>query len=263
MAHSSPSWPVPVEIERTTKMGKLFIRNKKEFPENIGTLDVRELWLHGPVILDVPSNILENESIRELNISFYGKNIAPCPAPGWIFEMRRLEKLSFSVCKFSSFSEKINQLHDLADLKFGCSLSDLEEFPDLSGLKSLKSLSVRGEAVQGQRLPAYSLFPKVLEGIKNLAGLEYLNLSDWRPRKNAECVPDIFYRFPDLEELSLRSMKLDFLPQSIFQLKRLKKLYLNDNKLDNAAIREIIGKLPHCQIDSDVVVYKPTIRKHI
>jgi hypothetical protein len=186
--------------------------------------------------------------------------------PDWIFEMQGLEKISFRVCRFTSVNNKINQLKSLVDLDFGCSLSDVQYFPDLSGLTNLKRLTVRGESVQGQRLPAYSLLPQILEGIKNLGELEYLDLSLWKPKNKTEwlveykkrhSIPDIFDRYQNLIELSLFGMNLDFVPDTILQLKKLRKLFLRKNRFDNEEIKRVIQFLPLCTIDSDVVCYKP------
>ena len=220
--------------------------DKKCFlPLNIDKLlSLRELWLNGN-ILNPPGNITKSASIKELVVSYYS-DVEPCQVPDWIFEMRGLEKIRFSVCRFTRISDKINQLKNLVDLDFGCSLSDMQSFPDLSGLVSLKRLIVSGESVQGQRLPAYSLLPQILEGIKNLKQLENLDLSDWRPKKKTEwlvidnkrhSIPDIFDRYPKLTELSLSGMRLDFVPDSVFQLKSLRKLSLNNNKFGNEEIR--------------------------
>ena len=137
------------------------------------------------------------------------------------------------MCKFSEYNFEKNQLNSLEELDFGCSLSDLNSFPDLSGLKNLKKLIVRGENVQGQKVPKYELFSKVLESIKNLNQLEELDLSFWRPKNKSErlvikdsktSIPDVFEHFTNLKKLSLIQMKLDFIPESILELKNLKEL---------------------------------------
>lgn len=151
-------------------------------------------------------------------------------------------------------------------MDLSCSLSDLETFPDLSGLTNLKRLVISGEAVLKQKLPPYSLFPQILESIKELTGLEYLDLSDWRPKKKIEwlvtenkrnSIPDIFDRYPNLTELLLSGMKLDFVPKTIFRLEKLKRLSLNQNKLDHEEVKKVIQHLPNCIIESDFVYYKP------
>lgn len=263
---SKEPYQIPESFLELQELDKLILNENCIFPKNIHLLKkLRELWLNGKGVLNPPYNIIKLPSIKELHILYNG-DIELCSAPEWIFDMIQVEKIRFSVCRFTAISEKINQLKNLIDLDLSCSLSDLETFPDLSGLTNLKRLIVSGEAVQGQRLPSYSLFPQVLESIKTLSNLEYLDLSDWRPKKKTDwlvtenkrnSIPDIFDRYPNLTELSLRGMKLDFLPSSIFRLEKLKKLSLNQNKFDSEEVKKIIQHLPNCIIESDVVYYKP------
>ena len=265
--NSKGPYQIPDSFLKLEQLDKLILNENCILPENIHLLEnLQELWMKGKGILNPPSNIVNLKSLKKLNISYYDDNIEPCPIPEWIFGMTQVEKIRFSVCRFSVISEKINQLKNLIDLDFGCSFSDLETFPDLSGLTNLKRLIASGKSVQGQKLPPYSLFPQVLEGAKNLVGLEHLDLSDWRPKKKSEwlfagnnknSIPDIFDRYPALIELILSGMKLDFVPSTILNLKNLTHLQLNQNKLDNDEITRGIQHLPYCIIDSDVVHYRP------
>ena len=209
---SKQAYQIPNSFLELQQLDKLIVGKNCFLPENIQLLEhLRELWLKEEGILNPPYGIHLSQSIKKLDIYYYG-DIEPIPMPEWIFEMRQVEKIRFSVCRFATISEKINQLENLVDLDLGCSLSDLEMFPDLSGLTKLRCLDVSGESVQGQKLPPYSLFPQVLESIKMLKDLEYLNLSLWRPKKKTEwlvvdnkrhSIPDVFDRYPHLKELSL------------------------------------------------------------
>jgi len=266
---SKQDYQIPNSFLELQQLDKFILGTNCFLSENIHLLNnLRELWLEEEGILNPPYNIRKSESIRELHI-LGSLNFFPSSAPEWIFEMPRVEKIRFSVCRFTSISEKINQLVNLVDLDLGCSLSDLEMFPNLSGLTKLRCLDVSGESVQGQKLPPYPLFPQVLESIKMLKDLEYLNLSWWRPKKKTEwlvvdnkrhSIPEIFDRYPHLKELSLGGMKLDFLPSTVFELKNLKYLNILDNNLDSDEVKKVIQRLPDCRIDSDVVCYKPKLK---
>jgi Leucine-rich repeat (LRR) protein len=263
---SKQNYQIPNSFLELGQLDKLILCKNCVLPENIHLLkSLRELWLNYENTLNPPYNIRNSQSIKELHI-LGGLDSPPRPAPEWIFEMTKVEKIRFGVCRFESISEKINQLTNLVDLDFGSSLSDLESFPDLSGLTNLKCLTVTGESVQGQKLPPYSLFSQVIESIKGLKALERLYLSFWRPKKKADwlvvdnkrcSIPDIFDRYPNLKELSLCGMKLDFLPPTIFELKSLKYINISDNKLSSDEVKKLIQHLPDCRIDSDIVYYKP------
>jgi Leucine-rich repeat (LRR) protein len=157
----------------------------------------------------------------------------------------------------------------LRELNLGCSLSDLEVFPDLSGLINLKTLIASGEAVQGQKLPPYFLFAQVLESVKTLKNLEVLDISWRRTRKKAERVmddkgkitmPDVFAALTNLQALDICDMNLEAAPKSIFELKNLKNLNIKGNKFSRDAIREIVASLPKCHISSDICEFKPRKR---
>jgi Leucine-rich repeat (LRR) protein len=263
---SKQDYQIPDSFLKLEQLDKFILGKNCFLPENIHLLkSLRELWLKENGVLNPPKNICKSQSIRELHI-LGGLDFSPFSTPEWIFEMIQIEKIRFSVCQFTSISEKINRLENLIELDFGCSLSDLVSFPDLSGLTKLKRLEVTGESVQGQKLPPYSLFPQVLEGIKTLTNIECLALGYWRPKKKSEwlvvedkrySIPNIFDRYPNLTELYLNDMKLDFVPASVLELKNLKCLNILSNNIDSDEVKKIIQHLPDCRIDSDIVHYKP------
>jgi hypothetical protein len=263
---SKQNYQISDTLLKLDKLDKFILGKNCFFPENIHLLkNLRELWLKEEGVLNPPKNICKSQSIKELHI-LGGLDCSPFSAPEWIFEMKQVEKIRFSVCRFTSISEKINHLENLIDLDFGCSLSDLESFPDLSGLKKLKRLRIRGESVQGQKLPPYSLFPQVLESIKTLKNLECLDLGFWRPKKKSEwlvvadkkhSIPDIFDRYPNLTELFLNDMKLDFVPSSVLELKSLKHLNIIYNNFGGDEVKKIIPHLPDCKISCGAESYNP------
>ncbi len=257
---------IPETLLQLRHLDKLIVGGHCILPAETHRLEsLRELWLKDHGIIAPPPDITRSSSIRELNIAYYG-DVEPRPIPEWIFGMTRLEKIRFSVCRFTAIGERINQLTNLVELDLGCSFSDLQSFPDLSGLEKLRRLAAASESVQGQKQPAYSLFPQVLDGIRNLRDLDCLDLSGWKPRKKTEwpvtqdkrhSIPDVFDRHPHLHELSLGGMNMDFIPETVLRLAGLKKLKLNGNKLSREEIGKIIRHLPRCMIDSDIVCYKP------
>ncbi|MDR2566973.1 MAG: hypothetical protein LBC97_13155 [Bifidobacteriaceae bacterium] len=247
----------------------LYLDDKTAIPDDIRESGVESLWLRGQCVFDAPEAVTQAAAIRELHLSYWARDFIPRPAPEWVFELEGLERLYFNVNRFSGIGDGINRLTSLVELDFGCSLSDLEHFPDLSGLAQLKSLAASGEAVQGQRLPRHSLFPEVLEGIKGLSQLTTLDLSFWKPSRKADwlvgedgrrSIPDVFDRRPNLEDLHLYGMGLDVLPRSILALPHLKKLNIRNNPISRDEVKLVIAGLPGCRIHSDVLDYKPRKR---
>ena len=256
---SKTEYILPQNFAFLPKLKKLILDENSRLPENINELKtLHELWLNDEGIYNVPESILKSDSIEILNIFYYPKLSEPKPAPEWIFQLKNLTKLRFSVCKFSEYNFENNQLDSLEELDFGCSLSDVRQFPDLSSLKNLKKLIVRGENVQGQKVPRYELLAQVLDSIKNLNQLEELDLSFWRPKNKGErlvikdnktSIPDVFENFVNLKKLSFVQMKLDFIPDSILELKNLKELEIRGNNLDKNEMMRIKERLPKCVVN--------------
>ena len=256
---SKTEFILPQNFTFLPKLKKLILDGNSRLPQNINELKtLKEVWLNDEGIYRVQESILKSDSIEILNIFYYPKLSEPKPAPEGIFQLKNLKKLRFSVCKFSEYNFENNQLDSLEELDFGCSLSDVKQFPDLSGLKNLKKLIVRGENVQGQKVPRYELLAQVLDSIKNLNQLGELDLSFWRPKNKSErlvikdhktSIPDVFEHFTNLKKLSLIQMKLDCIPASILELKNLKELEFGENNLDQNEITRIKERLPKCIVN--------------
>ncbi len=264
---SKKTYQIPKNLSELKQLTKLSVLGNCNLPNNIYELEnLEELYISDEALLTVPNDIKEIKNLKKLRITFYD-NIEFQPTPDWIYDIKSLQELDLTLCKFTKISDKINNLTNLETLEMDCSFTLLSSFPNLSKLKKLRKISLSGESVIGQRMPSYSLFPLVLESIKELSQIEELNLSGWRPKKKSEwlvvrgkeySIPDIFDRHPNLTHLNLRDMNLSFVPNTILQLKKLKELNLTWNKnISNEEMHRIIKHLPKCKIESDIMYYKP------
>lgn len=217
--------------------------------EKLTSLDLRR-------VAEVP-RALSQLALSELVYGYYDKTFEPIACPETIYELRKLEALEFRLCRLRSIEDRIGSLAQLRSLSFGCSLSDLGRFPDLSGLRQLEKLSARGEAVQGQRKPPYALLATVLSNVEALPQLRELDLSFWTPKRKDEwlvrdgkrhSIPDGFGRLEHLEALSVYGMKLDFLPASVHSLRSLRKLNIGGNHLSDAELGELRRALPALEL---------------
>ena len=226
-------------------------------PDNIHLLnELEHLTLGGDAIFKVPDTIADS-SVKSLVIGYYDKDYQPVPTPEFIYRMRNLENLEFRLCKFNFVNDEINNLENLKSLKFNCSTTDIENFPDISGLTNLKELRIRGENVQGQKRPKYSLFKEILERIVKLPQLEILDIGGWYPKNKKErlesdadknSIPDIFDKFPNLKQLSIHWMKLDYLPSTIYRMNFLEELNITHNYISGQEIDSLSRSLPNTKI---------------
>lgn len=255
---SKKDYYIPTEIAFLKNLKRLGVSDHCHLPENIDQLNsVEQLSLSHEAIYNVPDSIKKTTSIKELNIVFYPKNIEPQISPEWIFDVKSVEKLSMTVCSFSEIKINPKNANHIKEIDFSCSLSDLKVFPDLSSLKNVKKLNLSAELVVGQKMPGYELFGQLLESIKDLSQIEELDLSFWRPKKKSDrlviregkvSIPDIFDRFPNLFRLYIADMKLDFIPESILGLKKLRELQIQGNNFDKDEMAKIKSSLKYCSI---------------
>lgn len=256
--NSKKDYHIPDQIVMLDKLKKLIISDNCHLPENIDQLtSLEELSLTNEVIYKVPDSIKKLTSVKTLNIGYYPKNAEAKSSPDWIFEIENVETLSMTVCKFSEINIKSDSASQLKEIDLSCSLSDLQVFPDLSALKNVKKLNLSAETFVGQKLPNYELFGQMLDSIKDLNQIEELDISFWRPKKKSErlvvkdgkvSIPDVFDRFPNLFRLSIADMKIDFVPESILELKKLRELQIQGNNFSKEEVARIKSRLNHCGI---------------
>ncbi|MCX8534266.1 hypothetical protein [Chryseobacterium luquanense] len=257
---SKKDYYIPVELAFLKNLKRLGVSNHCHLPENIDQFkSLEELSLSHEAIYNVPDSIKKTTSIKELQIIFYPKNTEPQISPEWIFDVKRIETLSITVSNFSEIKINSNNTNQLKEIDFSSSLSGLKVFPDLSSLKNVKKLNLSAEPVIGQKMPGYELFGQMLDSIKDLNQIEELDLSFWRPKKKSDrlvirdgkvSIPDIFDRFPNLFRLSIADMKIDFIPESILGLKKLRELQIQGNNFDKDEIAKIKTSLSYCGIQN-------------
>ena len=230
---------MPKDICRLPSLETLVCSGECLLPAEIAEAKVlKSLSLNGKSAVRVPETITTMKELRSLEYSDYCE--VPIPMPRWIAKMEGLDELYFNVCKLTDIDPNIANLPNLNTLCFWHALSYTAYIPNLSNLKNLNRLDALGSGCPSIPKPSYHLFEQVLEAIKELGSITSLDLSGWRSRKKSDyliltekgkSVPDIFERYPLLESLSLADMKIDFLPQSVFDLKHLKRLDISGNNI--------------------------------
>lgn len=255
---SKKDYYIPEDLVLLKNLKSLGVNDHCHLPSNIDQLkSLEELYLSNEAIYNVPDSIKNTTSITDLKIVFDPKDIEPQVAPDWIFDVKNIETLSAPVCRFSEIKINNDNANQLKEVDLSCSLSDLKIFPDLSSLKNVKKLNLSAETVMGQKMPNYELFGQMLESIKDLGQIEELDISFWRTKKKSErlvvkdgkvSIPDVFDHFPNLFRLSIADMKIDFVPESILELKKLRELQIQGNNFSKEEIARIKSRLTNCSI---------------
>lgn len=257
---SKKDYYIPDELVSLKNLKKLSANNHCHLPANIDQFQsLKELYVSEEAIYNVPDSIRNIKSLKDLRIVFDPKNNEPQISPEWIFDVKNIEKLTMSYCRFSEIKINNENANQLEEIDFSCSLSDLKMFPDLSSLKNVKKLNLSAETVMGQKMPPYELFGQMLDSIKNLEQIEELDISFWKPKKKSDwlvikdrkvSIPDVFNRFPNLFRLSIANMKIDFVPDSILGLTKLRELQIQGNNFDKDEIARIKTNLPKCGVQN-------------
>lgn len=256
--NSKKDYQIPEQLAHLTKLKKLIVNDHCHLPKSIDQLTSLEvLYVGNEAIYNVPDSIKNCRTIKELHIGFYPKNSEAMVSPEWIFKVNSVERLSITVCKFSEIIIDADPENQLLEVDLSCSLSDLKIFPDLSTLTKVKKLNLSAETFVGQKLPNYELFGQMLESVKDLSQIEELDISYWRPKKKSErlviqdgkvSIPDVFDSLPHLFRLSIADMKIDFVPDSILRLKKLRELQVQGNNFSKEELARIKTSLSSCGI---------------
>lgn len=160
---------IPSEISLLTNLEELYL-NKcalEKLPDSIGQLkNLRVLDVSSNASLELPESLNELEQLEELHLKYnigfgFPKDMSklkklrvlnvyqcsdekPIDFPEVICSLTGLEELDLGSNSFKTIPESLANLSKLESLKLGSSLCYLNEFPDLSSLKNLKSLSANG-----------------------------------------------------------------------------------------------------------------------
>lgn len=171
--------------------------------------------LTGNHILRIPQNIQELSNLKELNLSFSGINTIPDE----IFTLTNLRALEWTGNNLEKIPPKITALENLEKLAIGFNSNLESPTAVLKALPKLKELYISG-LKGGIKTPMISNIG-VLQTLQTL-WLSYNELQD---------LPDSLFDLKQVKRLSLANNKLDRLPERLGELSNLEYLYLEKNQL--------------------------------
>ena len=180
----------------------------------------------------LPDDLGSLSNLKSLNIS--GNHLGVLPE--WLEHFINLEQLNATRCTLAEIPESVGKLSQLRDLSLGG--NNLKTIPShVSNLRNLESLNL-----------GCNWLKELPEFISELSKLHTLTLGDtifqefdhgnggsrsweWTNKNNNRIasLPDSFVQLSNLTLLDLTSCDLEYLPDSMAELRNLQELYLHDN----------------------------------
>lgn len=176
---------------------------------------LESISLAGNHILRIPESIQDLTHLKELNLSFSGINTIP----NEIFSLSNLRSLEWTGNNLERIPSKITTLQNLEKLVIGFN-SDLESPTTvLSDLPQLRELHISG-LKGGIKKPM----------ISNVGILDKLEVL-WMSYNELQDIPSSLFDLKRLRRLSLANNKLEILSERLGELSNLEYLYLEKNQL--------------------------------
>lgn len=235
---------------RSLNLRKNQIKSSGIPPELFRLDELTTLDLSHNKLKEVPEGLEKAKSLLVLNLSH--NNIETIPTALFI-HLTDLLFLDLSHNKLETLPPQTRRLANLQTLILADNPLELFQLRQLPSLQNLEVLNMRNT----QR--TLLNFPTTLDSLSNLAELDL-------SQNNLPKVPDCVYNLPNLkrlnlsdnaitelsssvefwqrlEVLNLSRNELTVLPAALCKLSQLRRLYLNDNRLDFEGIPSGIGKL--------------------
>jgi hypothetical protein len=257
--------PLAANIFELDGLKFLNLANNVASPAIKNLVRLKTLWIKGQAVFDMPTSV-SGCPIETLYCSNGIAHVAE-PLPRWVAELP-LKNVRLTVSSFADF-DSLRSIGTLERIDAGAGMTRVLTFPDLSRLRRLKHLVVSGDSVQSQSVSKYTMFSQVLSGIASLESLEFLDVSNWRPKTKADVlhwigskrtIPNFFHRLTTLRRLEMSAMGLETLPPGLDKLSKLRSLNLFRNKLPRHEVEQLASALTKCEIRSDFGTFGPSYK---
>ncbi|XP_077298659.1 FLII actin remodeling protein [Arctopsyche grandis] len=220
--------------------------------EELTTLDLSHNKLK-----TVPDGLEKAKSLLVLNLSY---NIIEIIPPALFIQLTDLLFLDLSNNELETLPPQTRRLVNLQTLILNNNPLELFQFRQLPSLQSLETLHMRNTLRTLANVPtsleslsnlsdldlSQNSLPKIPDALYSLPNLKRLNLSENEITELSTAIE----MWPKLETFNLSRNKLTALPASLCKLSFLRRLYVNDNKLDFEGIPSGIGKLSCLEVFS-------------
>jgi hypothetical protein len=249
-AYVSEYSPIVKEVETPY----LHLQNKglSKLPQNINTLQVKEIILTGNNFTEFPDEVLNMPHLEELLI---GHNPVS-KLPDNLESLKNLKRLSINATQIKEFPSDLSALENLETI--GLDHNEFKKVPEpiltLPNLKRLKlnnndltDLKFIDRRLEGlESIYLYSNQIKQIDcEIENLVNLKELLIFD----NEIDSIPDCIGSLTNLEKLEIWSNPIKYVTPDIQKLTKLKSMRMEKDNLTEEQMEEIRKWLPNTEIN--------------
>lgn len=249
-AYVSEYSPIVKEVETPY----LHLQNKglSKLPQNINTLQVKEIILTGNNFTEFPDEVLNMPQLEELLI---GHNPVS-KLPDNLESLKNLKRLSINATQIKEFPSDLSALENLETI--GLDHNEFKKVPEailtLPNLKRLKlnnndltDLKFIDRRLEGiESIYLYSNQIKQIDcEIENLVNLKELLIFD----NKIDSIPDCVGSLTNLEKLEIWSNPIKYVTPDIQKLTKLKSMRMEKDNLTEEQMEEIRKWLPNTEIN--------------
>lgn len=232
----------------------LHLQNKglSKLPQNINTLQVKEIILTGNNFTEFPVEVLNMPQLEELLI---GHNPVS-KLPDNLESLKNLKRLSINATQIKEFPSDLSALENLETI--GLDHNEFKKVPEpiltLPNLKRLKlnnnnltDLNFIDRRLEGlESIYLYSNQIKQFDcEIENLVNLKELLIFD----NEIDSIPDCIGSLTNLEKLEIWSNPIKYVSPEIQKLTKLKSMRMEKDNLTEEQMEEIRKWLPNTEIN--------------
>lgn len=249
-AYVSEYSPIVKEVETPY----LHLQNKglSKLPQNINTLQLKEIILTGNNFTEFPDEVLNMPQLEELLI---GHNPVS-KLPDNLESLKNLKRLSINATQIKEFPSDLSALENLETI--GLDHNEFKKVPEpILTLPNLKRLKLNNNDLTNlkfidrrlERLESIYLYSNQIKQIdceiENLVNLKELLIFD----NEIDSIPDCIGSLTNLEKLEIWSNPIKYVTPDIQKLTKLKSMRMEKDNLTEEQMEEIRKWLPNTEIN--------------
>jgi len=249
-AYVSEYSPIVKEVETPY----LHLQNKglSKLPQNINTLQLKEIILTGNNFTEFPDEVLNMPQLEELLI---GHNPVS-KLPDNLESLKNLKRLSINATQIKEFPSDLSALENLETI--GLDHNEFKKVPEpILTLPNLKRLKLNNNDLTDlkfidrrlERLESIYLYSNQIKQIdceiENLVNLKELLIFD----NEIDSIPDCIGSLTNLEKLEIWSNPIKYVTPDIQKLTKLKSMRMEKDNLTEEQMEEIRKWLPNTEIN--------------